>query len=495
MKILFIVSDTGYYRSGLSNPLGVLSIATYLKKNGYDVKLYDRNIDNEKTEKLMKSYNPDVVGISVVSSRGLKDAVKVSKAVKKYGKLVIWGGQMPTMQTELCFNCEYIDYIMMGEGEITWLEFAQKIENSESPKEINGLAYKENGQVIYTECRDFADLKELPLVDWTLADPRNYYQKYIYDDLLYLFSSKGCPFNCAFCGNLGYHRCTHRRRPTDMTLDEIENLVKNYGMKAVYFTDELWCARIEDAYEFCRKVKERNLKFFWGCDSRADQFTKEDLQIMYDAGCRWLLFGGESGSELMLKKINKGIKSAGVEDAVKNCKEIGISPIVTLVVGFPGETEEEVRETVNLGLRIQTKFVLVFHYFPTPGSNMEKELVGKGIYNPPKTIKEVGNSVAMETLENNFSLIPSKELKTIRCFFLWAAFWSKGSFSRENNKALAFAKEAVWDFFNVITKRGLLYFFEGIFTAGKEFLFIFWHVIAYPGVRKKYRLYLKNFSI
>lgn len=492
MKILLIVSNTGYYRSGLSNPLGVLSIATFLKANGYDVRVYDRNVEKIKIEKILETYDPDLVGISVVSSRGLKDAVKVSKAVKKLDKLVVWGGQMPTMQTELCFDCEDIDYIAMGEGEITWLEFVRKIENHESPDNIDGIAYKKDGEIVYTKCREFADLKDLPLIDWTIVNPQVYYQKYIYNDLLYLFSSKGCPFNCAFCGNLGYHRCTHRRRPTDMTLDEIENLIKNYSLKAVYFTDELWCANKEEAYEFCHKVKERGLKFFWGCDSRADQYTKEDLQLMYDAGCRWLLFGGESGSELMLNKINKGIKSSGVEEVVKNCKEIGIAAIVTLVVGLPGETEEEVKETIALGMRLLTKFVLVFHYFPTPGSNMEKGLVEQGLYKPPTKIKEIGNAVPMETLENNFSKIPSKDLRVIRCFFLWVAFTQKGSFDQNKDGAFAFAKEAISDFFNVITKKGIKFFFTGIFQAAKEFIYIFWHVIAFPGVRKKYGLYVKN---
>lgn len=492
MRILFIVASTGYYRSGLSNPLGVLSIATNLKKNGYDVKLYDRNTDKTKIEKLIKAYDPDLVGVSLVSSRGLKDAVKVSKTVKKFGKPVIWGGQMPTMQTELCFDCKDIDYVMMGEGELTWLEFAGKIRAFESPDNIDGIAYKRDGKIIYTKCREFADLKDLPLIDWSITDPQTYYQKYIYDNLLYLFSSKGCPFNCAFCGNLGYHRCTHRRRPTDMTLDEIENLVNNYHLNAVYFTDELWCAKKEDAYEFCRKVKERKLKFFWGCDSRADQYSKDDLKMMHDAGCRWLLFGGESGSELTLNKMNKGITASKVEEAVKNCREIGIAPIVTLVIGLPGETEAEVKETVALGMRLQTKFVLVFHYFPTPGSDMQRELIEKGLYVPPRTLKEEGNAIAMETLDNNFSKIPSKDLRVIRCFFLWDAFTQKGSFDPQNEKSFAFAKDTINDFFNVITKRGFIYFVIGMFSAAKEFLTILWYVTAYPGIRKKYGLYIKN---
>ena len=492
MRILFIVASTGYYRSGLSNPLGVLSIASYLKAKGHDVKIYDRNIETARKNTIIKTYNPDIVGVSIVSSRGVKDAVKVSKTVRKYGKPIVWGGQIPTMNTQACLNNDFVDYVVMGEGELTFLELADKISQGESPDAIDGIAYKRNGQIITTKCRAFVNLEDIPLIDWTILNPRDYYQRYIYDDLLYLFSSKGCPFNCSFCGNRDYHRCTHRRRPTDMTLDEIENLINNHGLKAVYFTDELWCAKKEDAYEFCRKVKERNLKFFWGCDSRADQYTKEDLLVMYDAGCRWLLFGGESGSELMLKNMHKGITTSKVEETVELCREIGIASIVTLIVGLPGETVEEVRETVRLGLRILTKFVLFFHYFPTPGSDMENELIDRGLYKPPETLKEVGKLVAMESLGQNFSQVPSKDLRVIRCFFLWAAFVQNGSFDPANNKKLAFAKETISNFMNAVSNKSTGYFLKGVCSAAKEFLYILWHVTAYPGVRKKYGLYLEN---
>lgn len=492
MRILFIVASTGYYRSGLSNPLGVLSIASYLKAHGYEVKIYDRNIETAGINSVFKTFNPDIVGVSIMSSRGVKDAVKVSKAGRKYGKIIVWGGQIPTMNIQPCLNNDFVDYIVMGEGELTFLEFADKIKRGESPDAIDGIAYKRNGQIITTKHRAFVNLDDLPLIDWTILNSRDYYQKYIYDNLLYLFSSKGCPFNCSFCGNRDYHRCTHRRRPTDKTLDEIENLVNNYGLKAVYFTDELWCYKKEDVYEFCRRVKERNMKFYWGCDSRADQYTKEDLKLMHDAGCRWLLFGGESGSELMLKKMNKGITTSKVEEAVELCREIGIAAIITLIVGLPGETVEEVMETVSLGLRIRTKFVLFFHYFPTPGSDMHKELVESGLYKPPESLEEVSKLVAMESLGRNFSAVPSKDLIVIRCFFLWAAFIQNGSFDPANNKKLAFAKETVADFINAVSKKGIGYFLQGVYSAAKEFLFILWHVIAYPGIRKKYGLYLRN---
>lgn len=491
MKILFIIPSTGYYSSALSNPLGVLSIGTFLYKKGYKVKIYDRNVDKANLNKIMKEYNPDIVGISILSSRCLKDALKVSKTVKKYNKTLVWGGQIPTMNTELCFQCEYLDYIVMGEGEITFYELVQKIEKSVSPKNIDGIAYREKDRVVITKCREFADLKDFPIIDWTLADPAKYYQKYFHSDkMLYLYSSKGCPCNCAFCGNIEFHRCTYRKRPTDIVIKEIENLINDYQMDAVYFSDELWCAKKEDAYEFCRKVKEKNLAFVWGCDSRIGQYSREDLQMMYDANCRWILFGVESGSESMLKRINKGISIADVEENIRDCQEIGITTIATFIIGFPGETEEQLKETVDLAMGIQSKLIQVNHYFPTPGSELQKELVESGQYELPKTIKELGRVIAQDTLRQNFSKVSSRDLRVVRSFFHWTAFTGKDTINQDG--AYAFAKQAILDLVNAITKKGLPFFFVGLFTAAKQFLYVFWHVVAYPGVRKKYGLHIKR---
>ncbi|MEI6579186.1 MAG: radical SAM protein, partial [Eubacteriales bacterium] len=403
----------------------------------------------------------------------------------------VWGGQIPTMNTALCLSSDDIDYIIMGEGEITWLEFVQKLENSESPNEIDGIAYNENWQIIITKCRDFAVLKELPIIDWTIVNPAKYYQKYFYSDkMLYLFSSKGCPCNCSFCGNREYHLCTYRMRPVDMTIEEIEKLIDNYALNGVYFSDEIWRVRKEDAYEFCRKVNEKNLNFVWGCDSRIGQYNREDLQMMYDAKCRWILFGIESGSKSMLEKIHKGISIEDVEENVRNCKEIGITPITTFIIGFPGETEEQVKQTVDLAMRIRSKLVQINHYFPMPGSELQRELVESGKYKAPETLTDLSRVIAQDTLEQNFSEVPSKDLRVIRCFFQWVAFTGKDTINQDSS--FAFAWQAISDMFSVITKKGILFFVAGVFTVAKEFLYIFWHVIAYPGVRKKYGLFIRD---
>jgi anaerobic magnesium-protoporphyrin IX monomethyl ester cyclase len=491
MKVLFIVPSTGYYSRALSNPLGVLSIATYLKNNGYDVKVHDRNVKKANIHKLIDSFNPDVVGVSVMSSRCLKDALAVSKAVKNYGGMVVWGGQLPTMNTDICFQCDAIDYIVMGEGEITWLEFIRKIEIDDLPDSIDGIAYKKYGKIVVTKCREFADLKDLPNIDWSLVNPAHYYQKYIHSDkMLWLYSSKGCPCNCSFCGNREYHKCIRRKRPVDMVIEEIENLIADYNMDAVYFTDELWCINKDEGCEFCQKVKDCGLNFIWGVQARIGQFSRDNFQTLYDSNCRWILFGVESGSRSMMERIHKGISIDDVEETVKNCIEVGITPITAFIIGFPGETEEELQETVNLIMRIKSKLITVYHFFPTPGSDIQKELVEMGLYKEPKNLNECMKTIATETLRNNFSNIPSKDLRVIRCFFHWLGFIGKDSINQGG--AFAFGRQAISDMFSVITKKGMLYFLVGAYTAAKEFLYVFWHVVAYPRVRKKYGLYTKN---
>lgn len=491
MRILFIVPSTGYYTRALSNPLGVLYIATYLKKFAYDVKIYDRNVDKENIDKLIETYDPDIVGVSIMSARCLKDALKVSKAVKRYHKMLIWGGQVPTMSPDLCFECEHIDYIISGEGEITWLEFIQKIENFDSPDDIDGLVYKKDGKITTTKCREFANLEDIPNIDWSLVNPENYYQKFFHSDkMLWLCSSKGCPHDCTFCGNREYHQCKRRKRPVDMVIEEIKFLIETHDLNAVYFSDELWCFNRDEENEFCHKVKENGMNFVWGCTARIGQYSRESLQTMFDSNCRWLMFGVESGSSKMLSKIRKGIKIDDVERCIKDCLDVGITPIASFIIGFPDETEEDLKETVKLIMKLKTKLIVVYHFYPMPGSHMQQELVERGSLKLPCSFNEYIGVVATEEIGRNFSKVPSKDLRVIRSFFNWLAFSGKDSINQDGK--FAFARQTISDMFNSITKKGCIHFLAGLSSAAKEFLYVVWHVVAYPRVRKKYGLYVKN---
>ena len=262
MRILLINPSVGYYTRALSNPLGLLSIGTYLKQCGHEVKIYDRCVDKTRIDYLLKKFDPQIVGVSVMSSRGLKDAVKISSHIKKEGKLVVWGGQLPSMQTQLVLDSDYVDIVSFGEGEKTWKELVFCLENNKDFNEIKGIAYKKGEEIKINPCREFSDLRDMPVSDWSLLDVPKYMQNYLgCNKMMYIYSSKGCPCRCAFCSNVNFHKSTHRKRPNEYVIEEIKYLIENFGLDGVFFSDELWCIKKTDMVDFCNRVQESGLTF------------------------------------------------------------------------------------------------------------------------------------------------------------------------------------------------------------------------------------------
>jgi len=332
-------------RKAPSVPIGLLAIASFIKAKGHTVKIVDLALKSENIGKHILSFKPDVVGVTVVSTLVCNSAVKASKIAKKYNKPVIWGGQIASLLTELSFNEGCVDFIVMGEGEITFSELLDTIEKGGSYENIDGLAFVNKDGVHINKSREFAYLSLFPGTDWTLVNPKKYSQGYFQcKRMLYLYFSKGCPAHCTFCFNPTYHRSNHRRRPPGQVIEEIEYLVKNCGVDGVNFADEFLYPGPEDMQTFIRLIKEKNLDFIWGGQTRLGVYSKEDLQHMYNAGCRFLLFGVETGCEARMKEIKKGIDLKKAKETFDNCKEIGITTQGSFIIGYPDETEDEIKE-------------------------------------------------------------------------------------------------------------------------------------------------------
>ena len=487
MRVLFINPSVGYYTRALSNPLGLLSIATYIKTNGHEVKLEDRCVNKSNINKLLDSFKPDIIGVSLMSSRGIIDATKVSQAAKKRGIPVVWGGQMPSMQIEEVLASGFVDYVSYGEGEETWLEMMNALEKGESFANIEGLAYKENDKTVITPCRKFADLGEFPVADYTLIDAPKYMQNYLgCKKMMYVYSSKGCPCRCAFCSNQSFHKSTHRKRPNDIVLSEVKYLIDNYGVDGVYFSDELWCMKKSDAVDFCQKIHDMKLDFHWGIEMRIGLLDEEEFQMMYDAGCRWILFGVETGSPEMQKIIHKNIDYSKIAPTFETLNRIGITTIASFILGFPEETVDQLRDTVKLLNTIKANLTPVFHFTPLPGTELYDKVVSNGTYKAPKTFKEMSKVVATESLGVNLSAVPNIDLRVIRSWYMWKSFSNKGAL--QEHGAFEFAKETIINGLHSISLKGPISFFLDGFKALYEFLYVFWFSHAYPKIIKKYDL-------
>ena len=491
MKVLFINPAVSIASRIPSCPLGLLSVASYAKSKGHIVKIADLTVKKESIVKLIKSFDPDVVAITVISSKASKSVVNVSKIAKKYNKTVVWGGHEISLLPELGFKENCVDFIVIGEGEITFCELLDTIKNGGSYYDVDGLAFTDKDEVHINKYREFADLSTFPVSDWSLVEPKRYLQPFFNcKKMVYIYASKGCPAKCTFCYNAKYHHSKHRTRPPEHFINEIEYLIKNYGVDGIYFSDEFWCPNKEDRQRFFSLVKEKKLEFVWGCMTRIGAFNKEDLQQMYDSGCRWILFGIESGCKERIKLIKKGIDLDKAKETMENCKEIGITSQSSLVLGYPDETVEELKETVDFAFYLGANLCTLTILFLDPGSEIFEYAVANGLYRQPRSLKEWGDFDLPNDVTVNLTKVPDIDLLVIHYRMQWLEFWMKDSVK---NDSFGIVKKMVGDMMKRMIKYGPINFFPAVYFSLKQFITVCWYANLYPKVLKKYGMYKRKY--
>lgn len=484
MKILLVNPKTSLIARAPSCPLGLLSIASYLNTKGHEVKIVDQTVKKENIEKQIKLFDPDVVGVSLISAMASEAAIRVSKIAKKHNKTVVWGGQIISALPELGFKEGCVDFIVIGEGEITFLDLLKTIEKGGRFADVDGLAFIDNGEMRINKQREFADLSDFPTLDWSLVDAKRYFQTFFMGKkMLYMYASKGCPGACSFCFNPKFHRRLQRRRPIKQVVDEIEYLIKDVGVDSINFADEFWYPGREDMQEYFRLIKEKELDFVWGVQTRLGVLTREDLQQMYDVGCRWILFGVETGCKSRIDSIRKGIDLGQAKETFRICKEIGITTQSAFIIGYPDETEDELKETIKFALELDANLCPFTILYMQPGSEIYDSAVRSGTCKPPASLKECGLQYTGDTLSVNLSEVPSKDLKVIHFHTQWTAFVDKESVIFNS---FGIARKMISDTFKKIFRFGIADFFVGSFVSLKQFFTVFYYAKAYPKILEKY---------
>jgi hypothetical protein len=384
-----------------------------------------------------------------------------------------------------------VDAVVLSEGEFTFCELINRI-NEGMPLDqldsIEGLAFLRNGEIILTKPREFADPADLPIIDYSLVDIPKYYQTYFEcKKMLYLYGSKGCPFACTFCYNSAYNRSIYRKRPDDYIFSEFDYLVNEQGMDGIYFTDDVFCPKKEDLHNFCTKMKQKNYKLVWGCQARVGQFDREDYEMMYDSGCRWVFFGVETGSEEMQHEVRKNLDFSKMDETFRDTREIGIVTIASLIIDFPDETEEQIQDTINLAKRIKADLYPCNMYTPNIEQELCQELIRKGRYKPPKTLDEHAKLDPTVDYFKSFSHIPKRDLMVIRSYFHWISLTRKNT--AKSSKSFEFLGKAINDSAINIFRFGIISFIVIGINSARTLINAVWNVYAHPKIRKKYGLY------
>jgi len=490
MKVLLINAGSYHLMQKPIIPLGLLSIATNLKNNLHDVMIYDRAVQGIKLDKVLKRFQPDIVGISALTFGSFKDAIKISKAIKKIGIPIVWGGQVPSLVPEIVFNEDSVDYLVIGDGEFAMLEIIEALENKRSIKEVAGIAFMETGKLFYTKQRDLEDLAKFPVIDWSFVNPKRYFVPHVNGEkMLHLYASKGCPGQCTYCYNPCFNQRKWRPRPLEAIVKEIECLVGEYGADGIYFADDLMSPNKNYLDKFCAAIGSIDLDFTWGCNMRADVLSRDDLEIMFEAGCRWIFFGIESGSPKRQASIKKKLNLDRARQTITWCKELGILTTTSFILGYPEETEEELKETVQYMLDLPSDVKVTGHYEVIPQSELHHFLLDSGKIKNPQSLKEWKSLAGMFENGKKFSNTNLLEKNVIINRFLYNIITSniksksKTAGEKSHYWARRVVKQAV-DFLRMRSIKSVVL----VFISAKRFLTIMFYAHMFPGILKKYGL-------
>lgn len=387
MKILLIqpeVPKESPFGKVLTPPIGLMYIAAVLENNGFDVAILDNNLlelSEQQLSKRIKEENPDLVGISLDCIR-LYSSLAIANSVKTIFQdqvLVVMGGPHVNVRYDRVIQYPDVDFVVYGEGEYTMLELCEAIAKNKPKDSIRGLGFKENGKIRINPPRPLIEnLDELPFPALHLVPVTKYPRKGEFSGNIpvgQVSTSRGCPFNCAFCSNTYVWGRKYRYRSAENVLEEIKIHVEKYGAKGIYFREDCLTINRKRVIDICEGIKKEGLDIKLDCESRVDTIDRELLKIMREAGCENLWFGVESGNQKTLDMMNKGITLEQTKTAFKWCKEVGIKTGASIMLGIPYETIEDMKRTIQFVKEINATYVMTNIFMGIPISKMYYEII------------------------------------------------------------------------------------------------------------------------
>lgn len=253
--------------------------------------------------------------------------------------------------------------IIRGEPELTILDICRKI----ILKDIDGITFKDGGSVIHTKDRELLSLDDLPLPAFHLIDIRNYRYEILGNRFLLFEGSRGCPYSCIYCQKSMYGR-QYRMKSPEKLFHEVVYGIEKFRARSAYFIDLEFTLKRDFVVELCNKLIKRNISFHWTCQTRADTVDIDLLKLMKRAGCKVIHFGVETGSERIMKTIDKKISLTRIANGILMAKKVGIDQACFFMFGFPAETEEDRLKTIAFAKILNPTYASFHKVTPYPGT-------------------------------------------------------------------------------------------------------------------------------
>ena len=380
---------------GSAPALGLGYIGAVLRNEGYDVSILDAYfLSWKEMEAALREKKPDVLGITCLTE-GRASAYGLARLAKSLDPTVktVMGGHHAAYLCEQVLENYPVDIVVRGEGELTFLELVQALENKADLQRVKGIAYRDEGVVVKTSKREFmSDLDRLPVPLYEFFDfdcypdyrirmayrgkPRKKIGRYVS-----VVTSRGCPGNCLFCSSSRFWGVKWRSRSAESVVDEVEMLYKDYRARYINFADDAFTIEPERVIAICKEILKRKLRIRWDCTTRVNAVSVEMFEWMKAAGCFFVSFGVESGCASVLANINKRITIPDITRAFKLAHKAGLRAVAFLMVGNPGESDVSVDETAALLKAIRPWRTSVSVAMVFPGSALYERAKASGFLN------------------------------------------------------------------------------------------------------------------
>jgi len=416
----------------LEYPIYLAYAAAVLREDDFDVRFLDgivQEMDIPDFAEAVAQIKPELVVIEC-STPSINYDLATAAAVKEAlpgVRTALVGSHSTYFHRQMLAEHSQVDFILRGEFEYTLRDLARTLADAGDLAAVTGLSYRHNGDVRVNSDRPLEmELDRFPFPDRTIV-PNSDYRSAVFEGgtPTTMITSRGCPAYCTFClwpETLYGHR--FRARSAANVVDEIQQVVEEYGVDEISFDDDTFTFGRKRLMEMMRLIRERGLHKHvrWRCQSRVDTVDRESLIAMRDAGCNYIYFGIESGSQELLDRMRKGISLEKVRETFALTKEVGIKRQAFFLFGMPGETHETIQQSIDLAIELEPDSVQFAVAIAHPGTRLYEEAKAKGWLRAEKWEDFAAERAMIETPELTLAEVEQARIDAYRQFYFRPQF-------------------------------------------------------------------------
>jgi len=331
-------------------------------------------------QKYLLEFKPDVIAVYVnlMTKLNVLEIIKFAKSNLTQTKIVLGGPEIRYNAHDfLNFGA---DYLVIGEGEETSFELVKALNEKRygDIKNISGLGFKDyNNKIVFTNEREkLKEVDSLPFPNRYKINLRLYldaWKERHGENAISVSTMRGCPYTCKWCSRAVYG-LSYRRRSPQNVCDELELIQKEYNPDTLWFVDDVFTISHKWLIEFDRELRERNFKVKYECITRADRLDEEVIKVLKASGCFRVWIGAESGSQKVIDLMDRRVDVKQVREMIKLAQKHGIQAGTFIMLGYPGETEEDIEETIIHLKESNPEYFTITVAYPIKGTELFAEI-------------------------------------------------------------------------------------------------------------------------